>query len=708
MFGALGHHLSRIRQFPRPQSRPLSQARLNAENWVTAIPQHLGKPRSTLLATTVVSFLIFAVQTLVLLQRSKIDGRLSAPPGADDVLYFVDAIERLKTYYDHGVLGLLAGLAHDVPHSPLSTMFAMGGFATMGLTAVAPYVINGIALSLVLGAMVGLFGLPILLSALIVAILALTTLSQWTITTFHPDLFAGLLVGLTCLLVLHHALSSTRTLRHVVSIGLVAGLALLAKPTAVVAASGLLLSVLAISHLLVPEPGTRRGALPSKARLLYAAPGILIAAALFAVYLVLGWTHLLDYITMVLLSHAGEFAGAQGASFQFSFYAIELHRFFGLHLIILAIGLLAILILWMRGRVDARLVAGLIALAVVCYIGLTLQKVKTLFFGGYLYGIVLALFVATAAGLARTALTSRYRSFALPALSTTLVLAVLAYSDQQPRIPSSDRELSQRILGEAYAFLKTRLELSGDHITGADPTRLFVAFDFPFVGRSLHFHALIHDVPIVYLPTAMASGIFEPQIADADVVLIPSQEAANAIIAQFPLPITRRIGEMISHIEKTSELRLKRTIETTYGPYFIYARPVLGIHAGVGWNTIEGPYPQWNLQRKVRWARVPNAALIADSEEAFSGELVLRCYAPMRTELTVAVNGLPTVRTSLTTQFDTIRVPVTFPGPGRQVIDLRIKPEVARPAGSIGLLCEQASFAALQPPPGASALTTTN
>jgi hypothetical protein len=89
--------------------------------------------------------------TAFALQWSFQNGRLTRDPSFDDVVYFVDGMERMQTLYDHGFGGLLRGLFRNPPHSPWSTGLALFSFLVLGVHDWAPYLVNGILVVLFLG-----------------------------------------------------------------------------------------------------------------------------------------------------------------------------------------------------------------------------------------------------------------------------------------------------------------------------------------------------------------------------------------------------------------------------------------------------------------------------------------------------------------------------------------------------------------------------
>ena len=88
--------------------------------------------------------------TAFALQWSFQNGRLTRDPSFDDVVYFVDGLERVRVLYDHGFEGLFRDLWKNPPHSPWSTGLASLSFLLLGAHDWVPYLANGIVVVLFL------------------------------------------------------------------------------------------------------------------------------------------------------------------------------------------------------------------------------------------------------------------------------------------------------------------------------------------------------------------------------------------------------------------------------------------------------------------------------------------------------------------------------------------------------------------------------
>lgn len=84
------------------------------------------------------------------IHQSQRYGQLSVPATYDDIVYYVDAMNRLKGLYERGFTDLLSGLFADPPHSPVSTAVVMTAFATLGIHQWAPPVLNIVFIVIVL------------------------------------------------------------------------------------------------------------------------------------------------------------------------------------------------------------------------------------------------------------------------------------------------------------------------------------------------------------------------------------------------------------------------------------------------------------------------------------------------------------------------------------------------------------------------------
>jgi hypothetical protein len=179
--------------------------------------------------------LVAFVYTLLVLQWSLRVGRLAGDPVADDVGYLVDGADRLNVLDQHGVGAFLHSLRVNPPHSPWSTGLALTGFALFGVNDWSPYVLNGSLVLILLFAGYLYFGRShpinkiLILSTLLMMPLPLTAVHD-----FRPDFAVGLFTALFALTIVWlacHERVRDSELRTHIFVGLIVGMAYLAKPS---------------------------------------------------------------------------------------------------------------------------------------------------------------------------------------------------------------------------------------------------------------------------------------------------------------------------------------------------------------------------------------------------------------------------------------------------------------------------------------------
>ncbi|MBV9122536.1 MAG: hypothetical protein JO112_04195, partial [Planctomycetes bacterium] len=163
-------------------------------------------------------------------QFSRQHGRLISPPQYDDVVYMNDGADRLEELYVHGFSGLIRSCYRNPPHSPFSTFVAAVSFGIFGLQEWAPYAGNVLVVFFLIGFADRLLqGCHAVVHGLGLAVVFLLPLTQFAVFEFRPDFFAGLLIasGVVSLLATSFVVAP---FRHRLLIGVVFGLAFLAKP----------------------------------------------------------------------------------------------------------------------------------------------------------------------------------------------------------------------------------------------------------------------------------------------------------------------------------------------------------------------------------------------------------------------------------------------------------------------------------------------
>ena len=190
--------------------------------------------------------------TVVVIQWSYRSGRLSMDPVYDDVIYLLDARERLNDFDQQGIGNLLHSLWHKAPHSPWSTAAATAGFLIFGVNAWAPYAVNGLLVMGFLLAADHFFQVrnfwPRALISLVILALPMTVRA---VHDFRPDFAVALITAIACLKTIELGLvgvaGESANRRRFLG-GLLFGLAYLIKPSFVYHTTALLLVSLFLSE----------------------------------------------------------------------------------------------------------------------------------------------------------------------------------------------------------------------------------------------------------------------------------------------------------------------------------------------------------------------------------------------------------------------------------------------------------------------------
>lgn len=214
--------------------------------------------------------LISLVFTIIQIQQSLHEGRLAFPITYDDVVYFNDAVMRLKVFYDGGLLKSIEYYIENPPHSLLSVLIPFLGFALLGVQDWAPYLMNFILVFLILIFIDYLTdGLSIYWKIFIALSALAWPVMGHLVVECRPDIFCGFLTASFAILITEKPWLTANPKRHFIIGGLI-GAALLTKATVspvtlVIALSAMalvtLIEVFALSHEIslvqIIKPGIR-------------------------------------------------------------------------------------------------------------------------------------------------------------------------------------------------------------------------------------------------------------------------------------------------------------------------------------------------------------------------------------------------------------------------------------------------------------------
>jgi hypothetical protein len=350
-------------------------------------------------AAVVISLLVSLILVSSSISLSESIGRLTQPPGYDDITYMLESFNLYQLLLNSGPFRVMRELLHA--HAPLQDMLGIAGYWLFGVADRSVYLMNGV---LAVAFTCVVLWLTRTLRPMVRIVLTATMLSTPfmvnLVTEFRPDLYWGLLCGIAVRLMMDRGFLAGNPLRDAITALTVAS-ALLAKPSASPATAGLL-AVAAVAALawrwreVTIGRGSRRELLRA-----FVKSGAL-ALILVLPYFGLNASNVYHYIIFAVVT-TGEFWTPPGSSWdRLVFYSVGTAYRTGLyHTLWLGLLFLAASSFLMWCRRDAgqlmRLVlyAGVVATA---YLVPTISPIKSYDLGGMFYGTFL-LFALTVMSL---------------------------------------------------------------------------------------------------------------------------------------------------------------------------------------------------------------------------------------------------------------------------------------------------------------------
>ncbi len=550
--------------------------------------------------------------TLVQVRHSLHGGRLAMPPTYDDVAFLRDGQIRLQAFFDRGPAAAAADVVRTAPHSPWSSGLAAAAFLVFGMHEWAPAAANGL---LVLGVLLWLrhrgrrVPRPWLLAA--GAILLTWPLLGQAVENFRPDVACGLVTAALAVAIVREPWADAGPRRHYLA-GLAFALALLIKPTISPVTSLIVVAALAAATLtdLVrerPRPGWRKVAaawtrcLGTGAAL--AAPYYSVAAAHLAPYMYRNTFGELKDVWSPRLSGSEQalyyLSGAGGR--------LMLASWLGLWLALAAAAGLAVLL--RRDRSAFARVPAVAAVIAVSYAAVTLPAHKNPFLGVVLPCLLLVtaieMMVYLAADRPAAGGWRRVRTAGRLVLAALLLAGVATYrwpyqlTEGGPP-PAHEVRAHRQLLETVYRDLR--------HV-GGEKTRVFFTQISAFLNPSvLEYRAgrdrlrgfVSRDLQLSREPLEL-----EREMALADHVIAFSPGNRNAM-EWLPGAETQR--SILERLGADPEFVLAGIYGTPNGGevyLFTRATGFRGLRPLAGLGPLEGPYPQWGLHYRVRWAMGP-------------------------------------------------------------------------------------------------------
>ncbi len=551
--------------------------------------------------------LIASLFTLVQVRQSLHGGRLALPPTYDDVGFLRDGQIYLQVLYDRGPVAFVSHATERWPHSPWSSYLATASFLVFGMHEWAPAAANGL---LILAVLLWLDrrarGLPARWSLVIAAtVLTLPLLSQ-AIENFRPDLASGLATAALAFYIVRDRWLGAAPARHYRA-GLGLGLTLLIKPTISPVTALIVVTALAASTVTDLARGAPRRAGPILAAWVRC---MATGAALAAPYYVLAFSHLSTYIYRNTFGELRDVWSLRlSGSEQALYYLIGeggrmmLAGWLQLWLVLAAAAFLAALA--RRAAAAFTRVPAAVAVGIVSYLAVTLPGHKHPFLGVVVPSLLLFAAVEMMVYLARettprmTTIAGRWLLVAL------LVTGVFGYrwpyqlTTGGPLTAEQNRQHRQ-LLETVYQDLRA---------TGVERTRVFFTQISAFLNPTLlEYRAGLDRLPAFSshdLQLSERPQHLDRELGQADHVVAFSPDNPNAF--QW-LPGSETQSSILERLEADRDFALTGIYGTPHdGEVYLFTRTVgfRGLRALSGVGSLEGPYPEWNLHTRVRWAMGP-------------------------------------------------------------------------------------------------------
>ncbi len=552
--------------------------------------------------------LIAVVFTLVQVRQSLHGGRLALPPTFDDVGFLHDGQQRLQVLFDGGPAAALADAVQSAPHSPWSSYLAALAFLVLGPYEWAPATANGL---LILGVLLwlGRRGHELRVRWLLVAggvVLSWPLMAQ-AVENFRPDLAGGLATAALATQIVRQPWIGAGRRRHYLT-GLGFALALLIKPTISPVTSLIVVTALAASTLTDLARGReQRWREIAKSWIRCLGTGTALAAP----YYLLAVDHLSAYVYRNTFGELKDVWGLRLSGTEQALYYLtgeggRLMFAHWLYLWLLLAGSALLAALVRRDRSAFQRVPAFVAVVIVSYGAVTLPAHKNPFLGVVLPGLLLFAAIEMMVYLARDRGGWRRSAFAGRCLLVAMLLVGLSMyrwpyqlTAGGPLTPEENLQ-HRRLLEIVYQDLRH---------TGGETTRVFFTQISAFLNPPLlEYRAGLdridgfrsHDLQLSRRPTTL-----DHELSLADHVIAFSAGNRNAMRW---LPGSETQSEFLARLEADPEFSLAGIYGTPNGgEAYLFSRATgfRGIRTLAGLGPLEGPYPQWGLHSKVRWAMGP-------------------------------------------------------------------------------------------------------
>ncbi len=560
--------------------------------------------------------LIASLFTLIQVRQSLHGGRLAMPTTYDDVAFLRDGQLRLQVLYDRGPVAAVTEVWRTTPHSPWSSYLAVAAFLAFGMHEWAPAAANGL---LVLGVLLWLGHrarrLPPRWQLALASILLTWPLLGQAVENFRPDLACGLVTAALTIAIVREPWLDAGARRHYLA-GAGFALALLIKPTISPVTSLVVVTALSAATLTEMLKGRSRPAWREIAAAWTRCLGT--GALLAAPYYAAAIDHLAPYVYRNTFGELKDVWSPRLDSGEQALYYLSgaggrlmLGSWLYLWLALAAAALLAAL-LRRNGKVFARLPAVAAVLA-VSYAAVTLPAHKNPFLGTVLPCLLLMTAVEMMVYLAAFgrpggrsgARESGWKAAGRWVLAALLLAGVGLFRwpyqlTEGGSLPPHEIRRHRQLLETVYRDLR--------HV-GGERTRVFFTQISPFLNPSvLEFRAgrdrlerfVSRDLQLSKEPLEL-----EREMALADHVIAFSPDNRNAMDWLPGAQTQRSILERLDADPEFVLAGIYGTVNSGEAYLFTRATGFRGIRPLAGLGPLEGPYPQWGLHFRVRWAMGP-------------------------------------------------------------------------------------------------------
>jgi hypothetical protein len=567
--------------------------------------------------------------TALIIAHSLRQGRLSLPVSYDDVIYFIDAADRLQTLYDNGVGSCFASLFHNPSHAPVATFVYFVGFAVFGINDWAPCLVNVVWVAVLL------FFVKLLLQDLphwAYVTIAVTVLA-WPlageiVVQCRPDIFTSLLTVMGCTLMFRSSFLQAST-SHVAICAALFGAALVAKPsisplTLAIYCASLLMSIITDRHPLFDRAYLGK-------RLRRVAQYVAVTTIIALPYFAFAWRDTYDYIYLVLIGQKDVWAIRLGMFDTAGYYLwgpggwVMMGYWFWITIFLVAVA--TVLCLAVK-RSTNRQIVGLFIVFLFAYALVSIPSTKSAFLGVIVTTFFLSFYVMACGSIVGLLIRlGHYGRWVAVGFGGALLLTSAAVVDWpwSNQIPSSHLEAARHydIIRHVGDYLESRSDDFADEITFFPVISDYLnpqIMQFELQKRRVKFESSS------YLPTMTAQ---RAALANADHVILFDEDDPEIIQYLPGASLYSQVRPLVvgdPAFKKDLEF-LKadgiHKISIYTRKHSLHASPFAKMHPIAGFMPIEGPYPQWNLPL-VRWAQGSSARAVFSTDPSGAGRLTMR------------------------------------------------------------------------------------